>query len=64
VETEEQFAVLHSLGCDVNQGFYLHRTMSSEAVEGLLQKGPRAIAEALQLLAASPGALSAYPSPA
>ena len=64
VETEEQFAVLRSLGCDVNQGFYLHRPMSSGAVEGLLQKGPVAMAEALRLLASSTRTLNPCPGPA
>jgi diguanylate cyclase (GGDEF)-like protein len=64
VETEEQFAVLRSLGCDVNQGFYLHRPMSFEAVEELLKGSPLAVADALRLLAASSSILSPIPTPA
>jgi EAL domain-containing protein (putative c-di-GMP-specific phosphodiesterase class I) len=64
VETEEQFAVLRSLGCDVNQGFYLHRPMSFEAVESLLQQDPLAAAESLRQLAASTRLLSPSESPA
>jgi diguanylate cyclase (GGDEF)-like protein len=64
VETEEQFDVLRSLGSDVNQGFYLHKPMSSEAVGDLLQRGPLGISEALRLLEASTATLSPDPSPA
>jgi diguanylate cyclase (GGDEF)-like protein len=64
IETEEQFTVLRSLGCDVNQGFYLHRPMSFEAVEDLLQKAPVAVSESLNLLAASTLILNPSPSPA
>jgi EAL domain-containing protein (putative c-di-GMP-specific phosphodiesterase class I) len=61
VETEEQFAVLRTLGSDVNQGFYLHRPMSSEAVGDLLQQGPSAMSEALKRLEASTRAVSPNP---
>ncbi len=53
VETEEQFAVLRTLGCDVNQGFYLHRPMSHVAMGDLLQHGSMAASESLMMLAAS-----------
>jgi diguanylate cyclase (GGDEF)-like protein len=36
VETAQQLALLNTLGCDINQGFYLHRPMSVEAFEELL----------------------------
>jgi diguanylate cyclase (GGDEF)-like protein len=36
VETAQQLALLKTLGCDINQGFYLHRPMSVEALEELL----------------------------
>jgi len=42
VETEQQLALLNTLGCDINQGFFLHRPMSVEAIEGLLQANRRA----------------------
>ncbi len=64
VETEEQFAVLRTLGSDFNQGFYLHKPMSYEAVGNLLQEGPLAMSEALRLLAASTAILSPSTSPA
>jgi diguanylate cyclase (GGDEF)-like protein len=37
VETGEQLALLKTLGCDINQGFYLHRPMPAEALEDLLR---------------------------
>jgi diguanylate cyclase (GGDEF)-like protein len=37
VETAQQLALLNTLGCDINQGFYLHRPMSAEALEDLLR---------------------------
>jgi diguanylate cyclase (GGDEF)-like protein len=37
VETAQQLALLNTLGCDVNQGFFLHRPMSVEALGELLQ---------------------------
>jgi EAL domain-containing protein (putative c-di-GMP-specific phosphodiesterase class I) len=37
VETAQQLALLKALGCDVNQGFYLHRPMSVESLEELLR---------------------------
>ena len=36
VETAEQLALLKMLGCDINQGFYLHRPMPAAALEELL----------------------------
>jgi diguanylate cyclase (GGDEF)-like protein len=37
VETAQQLALLNTLGCDINQGFFLHRPMSAEALEDLLR---------------------------
>jgi diguanylate cyclase (GGDEF)-like protein len=37
VETEQQLLLLNTLGCDTNQGFFLHRPMSVEALEELLR---------------------------
>lgn len=37
VETERQLAILRSLGCDVSQGFFLHRPLSAKAAEALMQ---------------------------
>jgi diguanylate cyclase (GGDEF)-like protein len=37
VETAQQLALLNTLGCDTNQGFFLHRPMSKEALEQLLR---------------------------
>jgi diguanylate cyclase (GGDEF)-like protein len=37
VETAQQLASLNTLGCDVIQGFYLHRPMSIEALDELLR---------------------------
>jgi diguanylate cyclase (GGDEF)-like protein len=37
VETAQQLALLNELGCDINQGFFLHRPMSVEALEELLR---------------------------
>jgi EAL domain-containing protein (putative c-di-GMP-specific phosphodiesterase class I) len=37
VETAQQLALLNTLGCDINQGFFLHRPMSAEALEELLR---------------------------
>ncbi len=36
VETEAQLAALHSMGCDRNQGFQLHRPMDANAMMRLL----------------------------
>jgi diguanylate cyclase (GGDEF)-like protein len=36
VETEEQLALLNGMGCDIAQGFLLHRPMPAEQVEKLL----------------------------
>jgi len=37
VETAEQLSLLHALGCDVSQGFFLHRPMPVEKLEELLR---------------------------
>ncbi len=37
VETAQQLALLKSLGCDINQGFFLHRPMPVESLEALLR---------------------------
>ncbi len=37
VETAQQLALLNILGCDINQGFFLHRPMPIAALEELLQ---------------------------
>jgi diguanylate cyclase (GGDEF)-like protein len=36
VESEEQLAILNSLGCDLSQGFFLHRPMPPESLRALL----------------------------
>ena len=38
VETEKQLSILRSLGCDLSQGFYLHRPLTVEAAEELMRK--------------------------
>ena len=38
VETEAQLVALHSMGCDRNQGFYLHRPMEADAMMRLLSR--------------------------
>jgi len=46
VETAQQLALLKTLGCDINQGFFLHRPMSVESLETLMRVNhPRAAAE-------------------
>ena len=37
VETRGQLAILRSLGCDLSQGFYLHRPLISSAAEELMR---------------------------
>jgi diguanylate cyclase (GGDEF)-like protein len=37
VETAQQLALLNTLGCDIIQGFFLHRPMPVEALEKLLR---------------------------
>ena len=37
VETQEQLTMLQGMGCDINQGFFLHRPMPGEAVEKLFE---------------------------
>lgn len=39
VETEEQLAKLKELGCDLAQGYYLAKPLSSEGAERLLKEG-------------------------
>jgi diguanylate cyclase (GGDEF)-like protein len=41
VETAQQLALLNTLGCDINQGFFLHRPMPAEALEELLRSKPQ-----------------------
>ena len=36
VETAGQLAILRSLGCDVSQGFFLHRPLAASAAEALM----------------------------
>jgi EAL domain-containing protein (putative c-di-GMP-specific phosphodiesterase class I) len=36
VETPEQLAYLHELGCDLAQGFYLARPVPADEVDALL----------------------------
>jgi diguanylate cyclase (GGDEF)-like protein len=47
VETQEQLTLLQSMGCDINQGFFLHRPMPPDAVEKLFQPAAQAL-ESLQ----------------
>jgi len=42
VETQEQLTLLESMGCDINQGFFLHRPMPCDAVEKLLKPAAQA----------------------
>ena len=37
VETQEQLTLSQGMGCDINQGFFLHRPMPREAVEKLFR---------------------------
>jgi diguanylate cyclase (GGDEF)-like protein len=37
VETAQQLSLLNTLGCDISQGFFLHRPMPVQAFEELLQ---------------------------
>jgi diguanylate cyclase (GGDEF)-like protein len=41
VETGQQLALLNILGCDVNQGFFLHRPLSVDAVDKLMRETGR-----------------------
>ena len=43
VETSEQFALLHALGCEYAQGFYLSRPVAAAAAGGLVAAQPWAI---------------------
>jgi diguanylate cyclase (GGDEF)-like protein len=38
VETERQLEILRSLGCDMIQGFFLHRPLTAEAAEDLMRE--------------------------
>jgi EAL domain-containing protein (putative c-di-GMP-specific phosphodiesterase class I) len=52
VETQHQLSLLWSLGCDIVQGFYLHRPLKASVVEDLLRQHaakPMATVEALEL---------------
>jgi len=46
VETEEQLTLLRALGCDLHQGFYLHRPMPRQEIEKLLRGFTRQEVEA------------------
>ena len=52
VETEKQLAILRSLGCDMSQGFYLHRPLAEAAAEDLMRAHQADSAATLRLLAA------------
>jgi EAL domain-containing protein (putative c-di-GMP-specific phosphodiesterase class I) len=48
VETQEQLSLLQGMGCDINQGFFLHRPMPRDAVEklfGLAAPAPKLLDE-------------------
>jgi diguanylate cyclase (GGDEF)-like protein len=38
VETQAQLSLLRSMGCDVSQGFFLHRPMSADAAQKLMKQ--------------------------
>jgi len=38
VETAGQLVILRSLGCDVSQGFFLHRPLAVSAVEAVMKE--------------------------
>jgi diguanylate cyclase (GGDEF)-like protein len=38
VESERQLSLLRSMGCDINQGFFLHRPMGPAAAEELMRR--------------------------
>jgi EAL domain-containing protein (putative c-di-GMP-specific phosphodiesterase class I) len=61
VETAQQLALLNGLGCDISQGFFLHRPMPVEALEELLRT-PRPPAYATKESAES-GAIGLLPNP-
>jgi diguanylate cyclase (GGDEF)-like protein len=61
VETAQQLALLNNLGCDINQGFFLHRPMSAEALEELL-RAKRPLKELAKHLAESELLPSASPA--
>ena len=52
VETQQQLALLWSLGCDIIQGFYLYRPLTVGAAEDLLKKAVLRKAVQLELTAA------------
>jgi diguanylate cyclase (GGDEF)-like protein len=60
VETEEQLALLNGMGCDISQGFFLHRPMPAPDLEKLLRK-PRPLLDSPP--AAKDGFLAPAPSP-
>ena len=64
VETAEQLALLRTLGCDVNQGFFLHRPMSVEALEKLLLATRADSKSAEDIAHAAAGRLIPSPHPA
>jgi len=61
VETAQQLALLNTLGCDINQGFFLHRPMYAEALEELL-RAKRPLHELAKHLAESELLPSASPA--
>ena len=54
VETEEQLAMLATLGCDVSQGFFLHRPMPSSAVEAILLRSTTKAVDSTCIAACDP----------
>jgi EAL domain-containing protein (putative c-di-GMP-specific phosphodiesterase class I) len=38
VETQKQLSLLRSMGCDISQGFFLHRPMDADSAENLMKR--------------------------
>jgi diguanylate cyclase (GGDEF)-like protein len=64
VETAQQLTLLNTLGCDISQGFFLHRPMSIEALEELLRANRAHIQLVQDLPESELGRLAPSPSPA
>ncbi len=63
VETKRQLEILRSLGCDMIQGFYLHRPLTVEAAEELMHRNqPAATAPEAAVESTAPDGIVIEPS--
>lgn len=64
VETAHQLALLNAMGCDMSQGFFLHRPLSVQALEDLLRAQRTRIGHAMDVPESELSLLVSSPHPA